>query len=78
VTFLLLIERATIHRQHDLKEQKYLYETCRALEDFNCRGKVNLNGQVVKVQLPRGQAAVKDSLLLIVGLDGFTLVAENV
>lgn len=77
VTFIILVQRSAIVKSKNLKEQKYLYETCTALEDFNYRGKTKLNGKTVKVQISRGQTAAKDDLLLVVGMDGFTLIVEN-
>lgn len=50
---------------------------CTALEDFDYQGRVNLDGNIVKVQIRRGQKAEKEEELIITGTGGFRLVAER-
>lgn len=76
ITLLVLIQRSIITEKHNTKEQKYLWEVCIALEEFDFRGRADFNGEKVKIQMKRGEIARKGDVLLIVGMDGFTLVAE--
>lgn len=76
LTILVLIQRSMITAKHNAKEQKYLWEVCTALEDIEFRGKADFQGEKAKIQMKKGEKAQKGDVLLIVGMDGFTLVAE--
>lgn len=73
---LLQVERLMIAGKRQKKEQKYLWEMCTAQEDFEFRGKVKLGEKIKKVQIKKGEKVQKGDILLIVGIDGFTLTTE--
>lgn len=78
MTSLTLIQRAVISEKHTKKEKEYLWKSCRALEDFDYLGKVQMEDKTVKVQIKKGEKVKKDDALMVSGLDGFRLVVEKV
>lgn len=73
----LALQRGYMVEKRNQKEQKYLWETAIALEDFEYKGKVECNGKKIKVQMKKGKAVCKNESVMIVGMNGFTLIADH-
>lgn len=76
VALFMMVQRSYMVEKRNKKEQKYLWEIATALESFDYRGKVNLAGRQVKVQIKRGSKAEKGEPLIVVGLTGYTLLVD--
>lgn len=77
IALILQIERIGISRLRDKKEQRYLWEIGTAEKDFDYQGKIKIGDEIKKVRIKRGQSAKKGEMLIITGIDGFTLLSEN-
>lgn len=76
VALFMMAQRSMMVEKRNQKEQKYLWEVVTALETFDYRGKVELSGKTVKVQIKKGAKAEKGEPLIVVGLSGFTLLVD--
>lgn len=71
------LQRLIISRKREAKEQKYLWESCTAQEDFNYQGKATIGNETKKVRVKKGEIAKKGDSLIITGIKGFTLMVEK-
>ena len=79
-TAMLVIYQAQyliLSGKREKKEQRYLWEIGAAEEDFEYQGRVKIGGTIQKVRIKKGAAVKKGEALIITGIDGFRLQAEN-
>lgn len=76
VNVVMQIQRVSISRLRQRKEQRYLWEIGTAEEAFNYQGKVRIGDETKKVRIKRGQTARKGETVIITGIDGFRLLSE--
>lgn len=75
-TLLILLQRSCIETKRFQKEQKYLWKTAEALESFEHKGKVRIENHTLRVCVKKGMYVRKHQKMVVVGIEGFTLVVE--
>lgn len=77
ITIIIQAERIGISRLRERKEQRYLWEIGTAEQDFDYQGRVKIGDEVKKVRIKRGQSVKEGEMIMIMGIDGFRLLCEN-
>lgn len=77
IAVVIQAERIVIARLREKKEQRYLWEIGMAENDFDFQSKIKIGDKRKKVRIKRGQSVKKGEMLIITGIDGFTLLSEK-
>lgn len=69
-------EKKYIETKRFQKEQKYLWKDVEALETFDYKGKVKIGDHIFRACVKNGRQVRQNQKMMVVGIDGFTLVVE--
>lgn len=75
---IIQVQRLVISNLRQKKEQRFLWETCTALKTFDFQSKVMFGEKKEKVRIKKGEKAEPGDQLIVVGIDGFTLLVEKI